>query len=333
MGPVNLVSKREGPVKHSPGIPRRVWLAGALLGVAARVLVSPRAGAAWQAKEDSDQQEIDRVQHEARKAGLGVFGLGRTQHFVGLGDAPAGFRADEIGICEQLGSVYLDYFRKHGFNVGYPKRRMVVVTLRDDRSYRKFIGADPGDEVGGHYDLDTNRLVVFDFGSRQPGLLVNANRASLFTLVHETAHLLSFNTGLLSRQTDVPACVSEGLATFIEVWRPRGRLPLGTTNRYRLKALMDAGEDKERWIPIAALLKDDKPFDDPKTQQLAYAESWLFAHYLLKTPDQLPKFQAYLAGLAGGGKGAPRIGLAEAKLGSLGNLDRELKRHARRELR
>ena len=44
-------------------------------------------------------------------------------------------------------------------------------------------------------------------------------RVNLLTLVHETTHLLCFNTGLLSRETSVPDWVSEGLATYVELWK------------------------------------------------------------------------------------------------------------------
>ncbi len=66
--------------------------------------------------------------------------------------------------------------------------------------------------VGGHYDLDTNRLVMFDFrpASDEIDLQADPERVNLLALVHETTHLLCFNTGMLSRQTDVPDWVSEG---------------------------------------------------------------------------------------------------------------------------
>ncbi len=96
---------------------------------------------------------------------------------------------------------------------------MTVITLKDDSSFRAFIGADPGDDVGGHYDLETNQLVVFDFRDKKEDKPGNAERVNLFSLIHETAHMLCFNTGLLSRQADVPDCISEGLATFVEMWR------------------------------------------------------------------------------------------------------------------
>jgi hypothetical protein len=317
---------------------RRAWMSAALLGLAGGRPLTARAGsfsAAERGDRDEDR-ELERIQTAARTAGLRQFSIGRTEHFLGAGDAPQAYRTAALGVCEQLATVFLGYFRQHGFEVAFPARRMVVVTLKDDRSYGAFLGAEPDDAVGGHYDLDTNRLVVFDFRPRQAELDAKAESVNTFTLVHETAHLLSFNTGLLSRRADVPLCISEGLATFVEIWRPahgRRAPAIGATNRPRLRALLDAGKDEEPWFEIDKVLDDDKLFEDPAAQQLAYAESWLFAHYLLKTPAQLPKFQAYLKALSAQGERARRLECARAHLGSLSELDRRLKRHARSELR
>ena len=49
--------------------------------------------------------------------------------------------------------------------------------------------------------------------------MADPERVNLLALVHETTHLLCFNTGLLSRKANVPAWVSEGLATYVEIWR------------------------------------------------------------------------------------------------------------------
>ena len=71
---------------------------------------------------------------------------------------------------------------------------------------------------------------------------------NLFTLVHETVHLLSFNTGLLARNKDVPACIAEGLATYAELWRTKGKGKMGAPNVPRLKALLDTGNGAATWI-------------------------------------------------------------------------------------
>jgi hypothetical protein len=280
-----------------------------------------------QRTDGADEQDIiASVRLKVRKAGLGLLAPKSTEHFLAIGDAPARDQADALVICEKLAKVFLAYFQQHRFPVAFPKHRMTVVTLKDGASYRAYIGEDAPESVGGHYDLESNQLVVFDFGSRQGDLAAQADRVNIFTLVHETTHLLSFNSGLLARPADVPSAISEGLATYFELWRPQDRAFRGPTNGPRLRALEEAGGDKEPWIPIADLLADDDRFDRSETAQLAYAESWLLVHLLLKTQAWHPKFQAYLAGIRGAKK---RVEYAEAQLGSLRKLDQDVRRHAK----
>ena len=104
------------------------------------------------------------------------------------------------------------------------------------------------------------------------------------TLVHEATHQLCFNTGLLSRQVAVPAWASEGLATYVERWQKK-TTKIGEINGPWLVCLREAKQTDKPWIPIADLVADDKFFDDEKTAQLAYAESWLVVHYLMKGPQ------------------------------------------------
>jgi len=310
------------------GVSRRSCLIGWLLGATGLKAMELTALSAWAEGDDTEADKIAQVQAAAKKAGLGPFRSGPSEHFLGLGDAPDPFRERALNICEELAKVFLKYFGGRGFKLALPEGRLTVITLKDDRSFQAFIGADPGDDVGGHYDLETNQLVVFDFRDKKANLPANATRVNLFSLIHETAHLLCFNTGLLSRKADVPVCVSEGLATFVEMWQPKQKT-LGAINRARLQALVEASDGPKRWIPIAELLADDDRVQDPKSHQLAYAESWLLAHYLIRTLTQLPKFRAYLSGLPADGESAEkRMKNAEGQLGSLAKLDRDLQRHA-----
>lgn len=273
---------------------------------------------------------IERVQGTARKAGLGPLRSRTSEHFLGLGDAPARFQAAALDeVCEPLAKAFVAQFGQRGFPVALPKHRMTVVTLKDDASYRAYIGQNPGETVGGHYDVETNQLVVFDFRAQQGNLAADPRKVNRFTLVHETTHMLSFNTGLLAREADVPACISEGLATSVELWRPGDRRGFRAINTPRLQVLIDAGDDEVPWIRLAELVADDNLFDKPETAQLAYAESWLLVDRLM-TPAWRPKFQAYLAGLPkAGAANTARVEYAEARLGSLRDLDQEIKRHAR----
>jgi len=276
----------------------------------------------------TDAEEIAKVEKVARDAGLGPLHNTRSAHFLAVGDAPESHLRQALDICEALGEAFLVHFRGRGFTVEYPDRRLTVIALRDQDSYAALLANAPGKDVGGHYDLETNRLVIFDFRPQQQAIAAQAARVNLFTLVHESAHQLSFNTGILNRQADVPVCVSEGLATYVELWRPGVKNAIGGVNRPRMEALRQAVD----WIQIGDLLADDTAFE-PKTAQLAYAESWLLVHYLLRASSRQPRFRQYLAEVPGSNKPADRTRIAEKTLGPLAKLDHELKDEARKYLR
>jgi hypothetical protein len=208
---------------------------------------------------------------------------------------------------------------------------LTVITLKDEISYQAYSGIDPGQTGGGHFDLDTNRLVIFDFRPKgeQAAVVANPVRVNLLALVHETTHLLCFNAGLLSRKGDVPKWVSEGLATYAEMWR-KNTTHIGAANRPWLDYLRKRSVP---WITVTDLIATDKTFDDgdDATAQLSYAESWLLVHYLMKEP-RLPAFRAYLAGLPSAPAGG-RVEYAEKHLVSLKTLDRELGRELVKELK
>jgi Protein of unknown function (DUF1570) len=274
----------------------------------------------------SEADEIAALQAQATKAGLGRFSVDRKDHFVCLGDAPDRFRTTALAICESLCMAFLPHFRERGFKLAMPAQRLTVVTLKDQESYRAFLGGDSEKAVKGHYDLDTNRLVMFDFrpARAESDLQTDLERINLFALVHETTHLLCFNTGILSRQSDVPDWVSEGLGTYVELWQKNKKpaTPIGTVNRPRLLVLRAT----RSWIPIPDLVAGDETFWDEKTEQISYAESWLMVHYLMNAEAQRAKFRSYLAELPPQGKetAANRVAHAEKHLGSLKKLDREL---------
>lgn len=312
---------------------RRRWLAGAV----AALPVFGHPDWLWAAQDKqaasaaSEKDEIAQVDALAKKAGLAPFAHSRKEHFLGLGDAPQSFCDAALGISESLSVAFLAYFRERGFTLALPKRPMTVITLKDDASYRAFIGDDPGANVGGHYDLDSNRLVVFDNRPRREEFNANPERINLITLVHETSHMLAYNTGLLSRTAQVPDWVSEGLAIYVELWQRKPKTPIGTVHRPWLMSLHQAKKPGATWIPVADLVAGDDRIWDPKTQELAYAESWLLVHYLMK--EQLPKFRAYLAAVNKAPQGTKRVDLFEKHFGPVKtvgeHVDRYLKRISR----
>src|SRR5271157_321731 len=144
----------------------------------------------------TDAEEIAKIEKVARDAGLGPLHNTRSAHFLAMGDAPESHQRQALDICEALGEAFLVHFRGRGFTVEYPGRRLTAIVLRDQDSYAALQGEAPGKGVFGHYDLETNRLVIFDFRSQQEALAAAAERVNLFALVHETTHLLCFNTGI-----------------------------------------------------------------------------------------------------------------------------------------
>jgi hypothetical protein len=279
-----------------------------------------------------DEKTATAVRSKATKAGLGALDVKTTEHFLGIGNGPADYSQRALDLEEKIGRDFLAHFRKRGFKLDYPAGRLAVVTLKDGASYRAFSGDDPGEADGGRYYPEDNWLVIFDFRADQAKAIGEAKRTNTFTLAHETIHLLCYNTGLLARDAEVPGCISEGLATYGETWTERSRPAFGGVERFRLLALSQELAKGRSWIPISRLLKDDDPVTDPETYQLAYAEAWLLVHYLMETPERLPKFRAYLAGL-------PKLETKAAKdhlktagshLGSIEDLDTAVRRHAQR---
>jgi hypothetical protein len=253
-----------------------------------------------------------------------------TKHYLGVGDSPDRHREKALEVCEQLAEAYEKHFRSAGFAVSFPAQRLTVVALKDRTSYEKFLGEEAGDDEGGHYDLENNRLVIFDFRPAEGKPVNNPERVNTFTLVHEGIHQLTFNTGLLNRQGDVPLCVSEGLATYGEQWRPRSRSAFGLSNEFRRDVLARQPDLAEAWVPVAKLLTDDTLFEQADTAQLAYAQSWVFTHYHLRTSSKRPKFRAYLQSIRERRDPSNRLKDASASLGDLDRLDRDLRKHAAR---
>ncbi len=266
------------------------------------------------------------VREAARHAGLGRQEVARTEHFLAVGDAPGSYLRAALERCESLGKDFLTHFRGRGFELAYPSRRLTVVGLKDDASYGKLLGEAPGRDVGGHFDLDLNRLVIFDFRADGERSRQEAERINLFTLVHETAHQLCYNTGLLDRDHVPPLCISEGLATYVELWRPNVKNAIGGVNTPRLEALRQVGG----WIDLDDLLRDDSAFEGEQ-QQLAYAESWLLIHHLMRATARRERLRDYLTRIrtAPGTDSAARLKVAEAALGALSRLNKEVKDEAR----
>jgi len=302
---------------------RREWLGGVtLLAFGSTGLGRPEELSAAETKL------VEAVRAQTAKAGIKDVGVDLSDHFVGVGNAPSAFRIKALKLCESLAATFLQHFKAKGFEVALSRDRLVVVTLADRESYAAFKGEEVDKSEGGHFDVAGNRLAVFDFLNGRGKAAGNVRTMNTFTLVHESIHQLTFNTGLLDPQADVPDAVSEGLATYGELWQ-LGRPQIGQKNSLRLAELKNPSPGDGGWIPVAELLTDDDLFSDGKTEQRAYAEAWLLIYDLMQTKAGAKKLQAYLKTIRSRRDAGHRVATAEEALGDLGKLDDGLKKRIR----
>lgn len=251
--------------------------------------------------------------------------------------------------CGQIASDYAEHFRALGFRVHLRESFLIVVIFRDDRSYGRFFNLPslleakkkglPLMPVGLH-NRKTNALYLFDWRRQGGSAFAMLN---MRTLVHEATHQLTFSTGLLNREGDTPLCIIEGLGTYGEARELMGPSNFGRVNWNRLKVLESTDRlgsiannprqpDRVRprtvpWIPLRELFIDDMVLRSGWIE-LAYAESWLLVHYLLKDEEMRPRFRQYLKAIESRQTAEHRIEDAQTHLGDLEQLERKLRGYA-----
>jgi hypothetical protein len=249
----------------------------------------------------------------------------RSEHFQAVGDASESFMKITLGDCERIAEGYFDHFRAKGFDVRYPDRRLTLIVFLDERPFQS-VAKGASKSAKGLYQATDNWLVLFDFRNVTARNLSRGYQANMWTLAHEATHLLTFNTGLLNRQGDVPRAIGEGLATYSEARKLHGRSEPGGINSMRLDDLAYI-QRRARWISVAQLITDEKSAFGPTADRelLGYAESWLLVYYLMTTPQRLPQFRAYLKSISKRTDAKHRLEDAESSFGSLDRLDRDVR--------
>ena len=277
--------------------------------------------------------ELAAVRDKLDQAKIGPLNTVHSAHYVAIGDAPQAFITTILSDCEQLDADYQRYFGSLGFHVHQPERPLIVIMFRDDRSFGKFFhwpslleAHEKGRtlQVTGLYEKTTNALYVFDW--RNVPIAPRASHLNIETLAHEGTHQLSFNTGLLNRAGDTPLCIVEGLGTYAEPRKTTGPSDFGRLNLRRMDDLARM-QRRVPWIPVRELIANDSVLR-AGSAPLAYAQSWLLVHYLIKEPAALPRFRQYLQAIALRVKSDRRIEDAQSHLGDLDQLDQELRRYA-----
>ena len=207
---------------------------------------------------------------------------------------------------------------------GNPKGDVTIVAFLDERPFHRFFPESVGANIVGGYSREKNWVILFDW--RNVPQRSRSGVANMTTLAHEAMHQLCFNTGLLTRGTDIPLTIVEGFGMYAESRKLNGRSDLGRTNRTRLDELAHILRRRE-WMTVKELLVVDHSVlgQGRDTVELFYAESWLLVDYLMGDPECLPRFQAYLQALAKRFDASHRIDDAETYLGDLDRVDRDLR--------
>jgi hypothetical protein len=256
-----------------------------------------------------------------------------TRHFLALSNADDEFSIAHLKSCERVYEPFLDHFRKRGFDVHPTDEKLMVAIFDSQAGFEAYIGRPMPGTVGGMYDRLTNRLVVYDFGSnrlfqgqkeaawqevgkvqvpfqeRQNALnRINRqardfrNDINVATVVHEVAHQLSFNSGLLSRQGDAPLWLVEGLACYCESTVHGTWTGIGEPNLERIQTLARAQSTGDGTLfPVKDLIVSDtwirsnKGLGQPGI--LGYAQSWALFRMLMEERPRALK--AYLEQVKG----------------------------------
>lgn len=216
-------------------------------------------------------------------------------------------------LLEQLDTAFLEHWRAKGFELSEPEFPLVAVIFAD---YDNFVRCTVGEvgpavtQINAYYNQQSNRIVFYDLtgqemyggvrGSTSKRIKEIMSRPesakSVSTFVHEAAHQISYNCGLLQRYGACPLWVSEGIAMLYETpdfnsvkaWSSDIKV-----NQFRLNHFYRYITEREPREPLKRVVESDEPFRLTNTQNLldAYATAWALTHFFnAKHGDKLVEY-------------------------------------------
>src|SRR5262249_19848973 len=272
-------------------------------------------------------QHMERLARKYRLTPLGA--RYQSKHFVALGNTDEVFTRTQLERCELLYDHFLSHFRHKGFRLKDPPGKLMIALFDRQEGFEAYLGQRVPPTVTGIYHPESNRLVVYDYGrnrallkSREQAegmartrpsemqrtyLLGTVSRqandirsdANFATIMHEAAHQMSFNTGMLRRDGDLPLWVVEGLATYSEPTEQGFWKGIGAANPERLRPLAAARRGQLKLLPLRMLLESDQWLRGPDGYQRAligYAQGWaLFRMLMEEQPRALGRYMELIA--------------------------------------
>jgi hypothetical protein len=245
-----------------------------------------------------------------------------SKHFTAWSNAGAEFTTARLQNCETLYKDFLAHFRAKGFAVQAPTGRLMVAVFESQSGFDAYLGGKMPGSLVGIYHPPSNRLVIYDIhhnrgvvdgkqraakistqipfdidrvqfiGGAERHFRAFAEDANVSTTIHEAAHQISFNCGLLNRKSDVAPWLAEGLATYCEPSVNGSWQGPGAPNYARVKALAAGLRGKGQLVPLTTLVGSGDWRKDSATLLTGYAQSWaLFRMLMEERPREL---RAYL---------------------------------------
>lgn len=141
--------------------------------------------------------------------------------------------------------------------------------------------------VAGVYYAQTERIAAYSIFSPNSGI------GSQDILFHEYAHHFMYQYF----NNAYPSWYIEGFAEVVSTTvLGTERIIIGRSNAARARDLLG-----NNWIPMDRLLTmTTRQFSDGREAAMFYAQSWLFAQYLLLTPGANAQFQTYVRAMRSG---------------------------------
>ncbi|MBN1910635.1 MAG: DUF1570 domain-containing protein [Pirellulales bacterium] len=263
------------------------------------------------------------------------FAVHKSAHYVVLYQTSREYAQWCNSLLERLHHAFTNYWTHRGFKLSKSRFPLVVIVFANRASYVEYAKAEVGDAAKsmlGHYNLDTNRIAMYDLtngtGVRYTRSGFNLAAGTVATIIHEATHQIAYNCGLHARLSDCPVWFSEGIATFFETpdltsqrgWRTVGQI--NTTRFARFQQYLA----RRPADSLTTLLSDDKRFHDTQQGLDAYAEAWTLTYFLLRRhPKEYVKYLEHLSRKKPLLWDTPeeRIREFEAVFGDVKELDRE----------
>lgn len=281
------------------------------------------------------------------------FRLKETKHYVIAYQNEVAFARWVSGLYEsRLYRAFETFWvKKKKLKLTQPQYPLIVIIFGTRVQYQQYVDRElgPGQTMIAYYNLQTNRVAMFDLTAdqRNPNQVMNdrhidrvlQNPAAVMmvaTIIHEATHQLIFNRGIQTRFAETPLWLNEGLAMFFEApdlrsktgWQTPGKIFERRLIRFR-QYLSTRPADS-----LKSLIMSDARLRDAETSVDAYAEAWAFNHFLLnRRSKEYVQYINHMSGKRVLHEDSPETRLADFQqfLGEdLAKLDKEFIEYVRR---